>query len=56
MKIQNLSQLKTSLSGSDVYKSRTFSSGKYNWRLVIYPKGNKKDNGAGFNFTVCGNR
>ncbi|KAF2546674.1 hypothetical protein F2Q70_00022648 [Brassica cretica] len=22
------------------------------WRLVIYPKGNKKDNGAGFNFTV----
>ncbi|CAN6884393.1 unnamed protein product [Brassica oleracea var. botrytis] len=52
MKIQNLSQLKTSLSGSDVYKSRTFSSGKYNWRLVIYPKGNKKDNGAGFNFTL----
>ncbi|KAG2306555.1 hypothetical protein Bca4012_084449 [Brassica carinata] len=48
MKIQNLSQLKTSLSGSEVYKSHTFSSGKYNWRLVIYPKENETDEGAGF--------
>ncbi|KAJ0244162.1 MATH/TRAF domain-containing protein [Hirschfeldia incana] len=48
MKIQSLSQLKTLFSGTSGYKSRTFSSGKYNWRLVIYPKGNKKDNGTGF--------
>ena len=31
MKIQSLSQLKTLFSGTDGYKSRTFSSGKYNW-------------------------
>ncbi|ESQ47667.1 hypothetical protein EUTSA_v10022077mg, partial [Eutrema salsugineum] len=48
MKIQSISQLQTLLSGNDGYKSRTFSSGKYNWRLVIYPKGNEKDNGTGF--------
>ncbi|CAF2099376.1 hypothetical protein BRARA_E02028 [Brassica rapa] len=48
MKIQSLSQLKTLFSGTDGYKSRTFSSGKYNWRLVIYPNGNEKDNGTGF--------
>ncbi|KAG2318017.1 hypothetical protein Bca4012_069009 [Brassica carinata] len=47
-KFQSLSQLKTLFSGTDGYKSRTFSSGKYNWRLVIYPKGNEKDNGTGF--------
>ncbi|KAG2246008.1 hypothetical protein Bca4012_091033 [Brassica carinata] len=48
MKIQSLSQLKTLFSGTDGYKSRTFSSGKYNWKLVVYPKGNEKDNGTGF--------
>ncbi|KAJ4894264.1 TRAF-like family protein [Raphanus sativus] len=48
MKIQSLSQLKTLFSGTDGYKSRTFSSGKYNWRLVIYPNGNEKDNGTRF--------
>ncbi|CAE5968208.1 unnamed protein product [Arabidopsis arenosa] len=37
MKIQSLSQLNT-LFPDDGYKSRSFSSGKYNWRLVIYPK------------------
>ncbi|CAA7030239.1 unnamed protein product [Microthlaspi erraticum] len=48
MKIQSLSELKTLFSCTDGYKSRTFSSGKYNWNLVIYPNGNKKDNGTGF--------
>ncbi|CAN6991976.1 unnamed protein product [Brassica rapa subsp. trilocularis] len=48
MKIQSLSQLKTLFSGTDGYKSRTFSSGKYNWKLVVYPEGNEKDNGTGF--------
>ncbi|KAG7578299.1 TRAF-like [Arabidopsis thaliana x Arabidopsis arenosa] len=47
MKIQSLSQLNT-LFPDDGYKSRSFSSGKYSWRLVIYPKGNKKDKGSGF--------
>uniref|UniRef100_A0A0D3AEH4 MATH domain-containing protein n=1 Tax=Brassica oleracea var. oleracea TaxID=109376 RepID=A0A0D3AEH4_BRAOL len=42
MKIQSL------FSGTGGYKSRTFSSGKYNWKLVVYPKGNEKDNGTGF--------
>ncbi|CAH2053052.1 unnamed protein product [Thlaspi arvense] len=48
MKIQSLSQLKTLFTGTDGFKSRTFSSGKHKWRLVIYPKGNEKDNGTGF--------
>ncbi|XP_020865699.1 uncharacterized protein LOC9323038 [Arabidopsis lyrata subsp. lyrata] len=43
LKINTLSKL-----NSDVYKSRRFLSGGYNWRLVIYPKGNEKDNGNGF--------
>ncbi|CAH8364319.1 unnamed protein product [Eruca vesicaria subsp. sativa] len=30
------------------YQSRLFSSGGYNWRLIIYPKGNAEDNGSGF--------
>ncbi|EFH59633.1 predicted protein [Arabidopsis lyrata subsp. lyrata] len=37
MKIQSLSQLKK-LFPKSAYKSLTISSGKYNWRLVIYPK------------------
>ncbi|XP_018433312.2 ubiquitin C-terminal hydrolase 12-like [Raphanus sativus] len=45
MKIQSLSQLKTLFPGTDGYKSRAFSSGTYNWKLVIYPTGNQKDNG-----------
>ncbi|CAN6921443.1 unnamed protein product [Brassica oleracea] len=53
MKIQSLSQLKTLFSGTDGYKSRTFSSGKYNWKLVVYPKGNEKDNGTGFVSMYC---
>ncbi|ESQ47844.1 hypothetical protein EUTSA_v10020926mg [Eutrema salsugineum] len=30
------------------YVSRPFSASGYNWTLVVYPNGNKKDNGAGF--------
>ncbi|VVA98803.1 unnamed protein product [Arabis nemorensis] len=50
IKIQSLSQLKTTCLSEDRdrYKSRTFASGNYNWRLVVYPKGNEKDNGSGF--------
>ncbi|KAL1197506.1 Ubiquitin C-terminal hydrolase 12 [Cardamine amara subsp. amara] len=43
LKINKLSQLTL-----DKYESRWFLSGGYNWRLVIYPKGNEKDNGSGF--------
>jgi len=32
----------------DSYESRPFSVGGYNWTLVVYPTGNKKDNGAGY--------
>ncbi|CAH2066412.1 unnamed protein product [Thlaspi arvense] len=49
LKIQNFSQLeKSTASSDDKYQSRLFSSGGYNWRLIVYPKGNKKDNGSGF--------
>ncbi|CAN8258485.1 unnamed protein product [Cochlearia groenlandica] len=47
MKIQSVSQFKY-LYADNGYKSRTFSSDKHKWRLVIYPDGNKKDNGNGF--------
>ncbi|CAF2115328.1 unnamed protein product [Brassica napus] len=30
------------------FQSRKFSSGGYKWRLIVYPKGNQKDNGSGF--------
>ncbi|KAL1223238.1 Ubiquitin C-terminal hydrolase 12 [Cardamine amara subsp. amara] len=43
LKINKLSNL-----NSEKYESRRFLSGGYNWRLVIYPKGNEKDNGNGF--------
>ncbi|ESQ28273.1 hypothetical protein EUTSA_v10019457mg [Eutrema salsugineum] len=49
LKIHNFSQLENSTSSSDhKYQSRLFSSGGYNWRLIVYPKGNEKDNGSGF--------
>ncbi|KAK8537211.1 hypothetical protein V6N12_043384 [Hibiscus sabdariffa] len=32
----------------DKYKSATFESGGYQWKLVLYPSGNKKSNGSGF--------
>ncbi|KAG7589005.1 MATH/TRAF domain [Arabidopsis suecica] len=43
LKINKLSKL-----DNNIYKSRRFLSGGYKWRLVIYPKGNEKDNGNGF--------
>ncbi|KAL1187750.1 Ubiquitin C-terminal hydrolase 12 [Cardamine amara subsp. amara] len=49
LKIQNFSQLEKSTAFSNhKYQSRLFSSDGYNWRLIIYPKGNVKDNGSGF--------
>ncbi|KAL0700818.1 hypothetical protein Bca4012_056940 [Brassica carinata] len=49
LKIHSFSQLENSTASSDdKYQSRLFSSGGYNWRLIVYPKGNKKDNGSGF--------
>ncbi|KAL1197745.1 hypothetical protein V5N11_012398 [Cardamine amara subsp. amara] len=32
---------------TDRYESRPFRVGRYNWTLVVYPKGNKNDNGTG---------
>ncbi|XP_006301904.2 uncharacterized protein LOC17895088 isoform X1 [Capsella rubella] len=40
-----LSQLTTV---NNRYESPPFSSGGYRWRLVVYPKGNERDNGSGF--------
>ncbi|EFH64987.1 predicted protein [Arabidopsis lyrata subsp. lyrata] len=49
LKIHNFSQFENSTAFSDhKYQSRLFSSGGYNWRLIIYPKGNVKDNESGF--------
>ncbi|KFK40957.1 hypothetical protein AALP_AA2G066400 [Arabis alpina] len=49
LKIESFSQLEKSATFSDnKYQSRPFSSGGHNWRLVVYPKGNEKDNGKGF--------
>ncbi|KAL1208820.1 Ubiquitin C-terminal hydrolase 12 [Cardamine amara subsp. amara] len=49
LKIQNFSQLEKSLVSCDgKYESRIFSSGGYNWRMILYPKGNSKDNGSDF--------
>ncbi|XP_019102485.1 PREDICTED: BTB/POZ and MATH domain-containing protein 6-like, partial [Camelina sativa] len=33
---------------TDSYQSRPFRVGRYNWTLVVYPKGNKNDNGTGY--------
>ncbi|CAN8258671.1 unnamed protein product [Cochlearia groenlandica] len=33
---------------ADRYESRPFKIGRYNWTLVVYPKGNKNDNGVGY--------
>ncbi|CAA7047603.1 unnamed protein product [Microthlaspi erraticum] len=49
LKVQILSKLQSSNLYSDgKYQFRRFSSGGYNWTLIIYPKGNDKDNGSGF--------
>ncbi|XP_048616747.1 probable inactive serine/threonine-protein kinase fnkC isoform X1 [Brassica napus] len=49
LKVHNFSQLVNSTTASDdKYQSRLFSSGGYNWRLIVYPNGNGKDDGSGF--------
>ncbi|KFK23307.1 hypothetical protein AALP_AAs50688U000100, partial [Arabis alpina] len=49
LKIHKFSQLEKSAAFSDhKYQSRFFSSGGHNWRLVVYPNGNKKDTWTGF--------
>ncbi|CAN6844143.1 unnamed protein product [Brassica oleracea] len=49
LKVDNFKQFeKTTTSSDDKYQSRLFSSGGYNWKLIVYPQGNKKDNGEGF--------
>ncbi|CAN6996701.1 unnamed protein product [Brassica oleracea var. botrytis] len=49
LKVDNFRQLEKFASTSDdKYQSRLFSSGGYNWKLLVYPKGNEKDNGKGF--------
>ncbi|KAF3538546.1 hypothetical protein F2Q69_00020321 [Brassica cretica] len=49
LKVDNFKQLeKFTTSSDDKYESRLFSSGGYNWKLIVYPKGNKRDNGKGF--------
>ncbi|CAH2053227.1 unnamed protein product [Thlaspi arvense] len=35
-------------STTERYETRPFSAAGYNWTLVVYPNGNKNDNGAGF--------
>ncbi|KAF8059226.1 hypothetical protein N665_1233s0006 [Sinapis alba] len=50
LKVDNFKQLEmsTTTSANDNYQSRPFSSCGYNWKLIVYPKGNKKDNAKGF--------
>nr|VDD22558.1 unnamed protein product [Brassica oleracea] len=52
LKVDNFKQLEMSATSSDDnYQSRLFSSGGYNWKLIeliVYPKGNEKDNDNGF--------
>ncbi|CAE6015248.1 unnamed protein product [Arabidopsis arenosa] len=50
LKIKNFSQLENLALGSadGKYLSRLFSAGGYNWRMILYPKGNDKDNGSDF--------
>ncbi|CAA7055165.1 unnamed protein product [Microthlaspi erraticum] len=33
---------------TESYRSRPFPVGEYSWTLVVYPNGNKRDNGTGF--------
>ncbi|XP_010513688.1 PREDICTED: uncharacterized protein LOC104789736 [Camelina sativa] len=49
LKINKFSQLENHTAFSDhKYQSRLFSSGGYNWKLIVYPRGNVNDNGSGF--------
>ncbi|KAF8053289.1 hypothetical protein N665_1436s0005 [Sinapis alba] len=49
IKVKILSKFQSSTLSSDgKYQSRRFSSGGYNWRMIIYPNGNDIDGGKGF--------
>ncbi|XP_010474234.2 PREDICTED: uncharacterized protein LOC104753726 [Camelina sativa] len=49
LKINKFSQLENHTAFSDhKYQSRLLSSGGYNWRLIVYPRGNVNDNVSGF--------
>ncbi|CAH8327146.1 unnamed protein product [Eruca vesicaria subsp. sativa] len=49
LKVDSFKQLeKFTTSSNDNYQSRLFSSCGYNWKLIVYPKGNEKNNGKGF--------
>ncbi|CAL9248304.1 unnamed protein product [Arabidopsis halleri] len=46
LKIESFRKLANS-PNIEKYESRPFPSGGYNWTLIVYPKGNKKDGGEG---------
>ncbi|XP_030471311.1 uncharacterized protein LOC115689426 [Syzygium oleosum] len=46
LKIQSFSLLSTS--NADKYESGVFEAGGYNWRLSLYPNGDKDNNGLGY--------
>ncbi|KAL0712133.1 hypothetical protein Bca4012_019111 [Brassica carinata] len=49
IKVKILSKFQTSTLSSDgKYQSRLFSSGRYKWRMIIYPNGNDNDDGKGY--------
>uniref|UniRef100_A0A1J3IN50 Ubiquitin carboxyl-terminal hydrolase 12 n=1 Tax=Noccaea caerulescens TaxID=107243 RepID=A0A1J3IN50_NOCCA len=47
LKMESFNTLLNSLN-TESYKSRPFSTAGYNWTLVVYPNGNKKDSGSGY--------
>ncbi|CAA7055163.1 unnamed protein product [Microthlaspi erraticum] len=47
LKMESFSILLNS-KNTESYRSRPFPVGEYNWTLVVYPNGNKRDNGTGF--------
>ncbi|RID71866.1 hypothetical protein BRARA_C03784 [Brassica rapa] len=47
LKLESFSTLMKS-TYTERYDSRPFRVGKYNWTLVVYPKGNKNDSGTGY--------
>ncbi|KAF2596706.1 hypothetical protein F2Q68_00011757 [Brassica cretica] len=46
LKISSFTKLATS-PNTQKYESRPFASGGYNWTLIVYPKGNKNEDGDG---------
>uniref|UniRef100_A0A1J3IYU3 MATH domain and coiled-coil domain-containing protein n=1 Tax=Noccaea caerulescens TaxID=107243 RepID=A0A1J3IYU3_NOCCA len=48
LKMESFNTFLKSSTNVDRYESRPFSVGGYNWTLLVYPTGNKNDNGAGY--------